>query len=157
MTNNLNSAGWTTYGTNLNLDNSWAWRTPTVTQAFLPSIAMVLILFFPESPRWLISQDRTEDALNILAKYHGEGDPNSPIVQLQIREIREQAERYRSENPWWDYRELVNTRAARYRLAMVIGMSFIGQWSGNNVISYFMVSDFSSFIIMTGSADFACV
>lgn len=38
-----------------------------------------------------------------------------------------------------DYRELLNTKAARYRSYMVIMMSFFGQWSGNNVVSYFMV------------------
>lgn len=134
------SAGWTTYGTNLHLSNSGAWRIPTAVQAAMPSVAMTLILFFPETPRWLISKDRTEEALDVLAKYHGDGDRNSPIVQLQHREIIEQAEKYRNENPWWDYREIGNTRAARYRLAMVIGMAFFGQWSGNNVVSYFMVS-----------------
>jgi MFS family permease len=44
----------------------------------------------------------------------------------------------RGDNHWWDFRELGNTRAARYRLGMVIGMAFFGQWSGNNVVSYFM-------------------
>lgn len=48
----------------------------------MPSIIMVLILFFPESPRWLIAKDRREEALAVLAKYHGDGDENSPIVQL---------------------------------------------------------------------------
>jgi hypothetical protein len=100
---------------------------------------MILILFFPESPRWLIAHDRREEALAIFAKYHGDGDPNSPLVQLQYHEIIEQLHLTRDENPWWDFRELVNTRAARYRLYMVIGMSFFGQWSGNNVVSYFMV------------------
>ena len=38
-----------------------------------------------------------------------------------------------------DYRELLNTPAARYRTYMVIMMAFFGQWSGNNVVSYFMV------------------
>lgn len=38
-----------------------------------------------------------------------------------------------------DHRELLNTRAARYRSYMVIMMAFFGQWSGNNVVSYFMV------------------
>ena len=100
---------------------------------------MVLILFFPESPRWLIAHDRREEALAIFAKYHGEGDEQSPVVQLQYHEIIEQMALTRNENPWWDFSELLNTRAARYRLYMVIGMSFIGQWSGNNVVSYFMV------------------
>lgn len=92
-------------------------------------------MFFPESPRWLIAHDRREEALAIFTKYHGEGDENSPIVQLQYHEIIEQLHATKNENPWWDYRELFNTRAARYRLYMVIGMSFFGQWSGNNVVS----------------------
>ena len=91
---------------------------------------MCLILFFPESPRWLIINDRAEEGLRVLAKYHGDGDEQDPVVQLQYHEIIEQSKLFRSENPWWDYRELFNTRAARWRIAMVIGMSFIGQWSG---------------------------
>lgn len=88
----------------------------------------------------LIHKDRAEEALAIFAKYHGDGDANSPLVQLQYHEIVEERAAARNDNPWWDFRELVNTRAARYRLWMVIGMSFFGQWSGNNVVSYFMVS-----------------
>ncbi|KAI0867686.1 lactose permease [Hypoxylon argillaceum] len=131
-------AGWTTYGTNLHISTSWAWRTPTVVQAGIPAVVLVCIMFLPESPRWLIHHDKADEALAIFAKYHGEGDPNSPLVQLQYREIVEEYHACKDENPWWDYRELGNTRAARYRLAMVILMSFFGQWSGNNVVSYFL-------------------
>lgn len=67
----------------------------------MPAVAMSMVLFFPESPRWLISKDRTEEALQILAKYHGDGDVNHPLVQLQYREIIEQRDLYRDENPWW--------------------------------------------------------
>ncbi len=138
-----------------NIDNAWAWRIPTIFQAALPSVVMVLIMFFPESPRWLIANDRADEALAILARYHGDGNSDSPICQLQYREIMEVNALNRNENPWWDFRELVNTRAARYRLAMVIGMSFFGQWSGNNVVSYFMVGlPFSTPLeTMTGSTD----
>ncbi|KAH8161056.1 hypothetical protein CIB48_g7190 [Xylaria polymorpha] len=68
-----------------------------------------------------------EEALAIFAKYHGEGNPNSPLVQLQYQEIVEEYSTSKNDNPWWDYRELVNTRAARYRLAMVILMAFLRQ------------------------------
>lgn len=70
-----------------------------------------------------------------MAKYHGDGDANSPIVQLQLHEITEDFAVTRNDNPWWDFKELFHTRAARYRLAMVIAMAFFGQWSGNNVVS----------------------
>jgi hypothetical protein len=96
---------------------------------------MICIMFCPESPRWLLQKDRREQAIAIMAKYHGNGDVNHPLVQLQLQEITEDFAATRTENPWWDLSELVNTRAARYRLSMVILMAFFGQWSGNNVVS----------------------
>jgi hypothetical protein len=65
-----------------------------------------------------------------MAKYHGNGDENHPLVQLQLREITEDFAVTRNDNPWWDFRELYNTKAARYRIMMVIAMAFFGQWSG---------------------------
>jgi MFS family permease len=109
-------------------------------QAVLPGIVMCLILFFPESPRWLIHKDRTEDALAVLTKYHGAGDPQAPLVQLEYREILEDRQNNPSDDRWWDFRELIRDRQSRYRTLMVISISFIGQWSGNNVVSYFFVS-----------------
>lgn len=132
-------AGWTTYGTNRHFRySSWCWRIPTIVQCILPTIVMALIMFFPETPRWLLAHDRREEAIAIMAKYHGNGNAESPIVQLQLHEITEDFAATKNDNPWWDFRELVNSRAARYRLAMVIAMAFFGQWSGNNVVSYFM-------------------
>lgn len=57
----------------------------------------------------------------ILAKYHGEGDRTSPIVQTEYSEMQQQisSESGSSDKVWWDYRDLVNTRAARYRLGLV--------------------------------------
>lgn len=83
-------------------------------------------------------KDRREEAQAVLAKYHGDGDLNAPIVTLQVHEIVADMAQARNDNPFWDFRELANTAASRYRLYMVIGMAFFGQWSGNNVVSYFM-------------------
>jgi len=122
-------AGWTTYGTDKNFPgSSWAWRVPTLIQCVMPAIVMCLVLFFPESPRWLIMKDRRDEAVTVLAKYHGEGNPQAPIVELQVREIVADMSVTRNDNPWWDFKELFHTGAARYRLYMVILMSFFGQW-----------------------------
>lgn len=74
-----------------------------------------------------MANDRHEEALAVLAKYHGEDDPNNPIVQLSFREMQEQISTTGSDKRWWDYKELVATKAARWRLTMVVSMSFFGR------------------------------
>jgi len=60
-------ANYTAFGTG-NISSTWAWRIPSIIQAF-PSLFQFLFLFFvPESPRWLIKQDRGAEALKNLAK-----------------------------------------------------------------------------------------
>lgn len=34
-----------------------------------------------------MAQDRLDDATKVLAKYHGEGSADHPIVQLQLKEM----------------------------------------------------------------------
>ncbi|KAK7421212.1 hypothetical protein QQX98_002342 [Neonectria punicea] len=60
--------------------NNWSWRLPTLLQ-ILPSVLTIIFIWFvPESPRWLVSKDRHEEALQILIKYHAEGDETSAFV-----------------------------------------------------------------------------
>lgn len=118
-------------------------------QAAIPLAVASIIMFFPESPRWLVAHGRHEEALAIFAKYHGDGNPDAAICRLEYHQVMAEKALTRDENPWWDLRELFHTRAARYRFAMVIGMGFFGQWSGNNVVSYFM----PAMIIQAGITD----
>jgi hypothetical protein len=45
------------------------------------------IFFLPESPRWLVSKGREEAALDVLARYHANGDREDEVVQFEYREI----------------------------------------------------------------------
>jgi len=69
-----------------------------------------------------MSQDRHEEALQVLTEYHGEGDRESPFVQLEYREMLQDISITGADKRWWDYRELFNSRETRYRSLMVIIM-----------------------------------
>jgi MFS family permease len=58
---------WLSFGTQ-HIGNNWSWRTPTLVQAFPSLIQITFIWWIPESPRWLISKDRNDEALDILGK-----------------------------------------------------------------------------------------
>lgn len=60
------------------------------------------------------------------------------MVVLEIQEMRHQIITDASDKKWWDYRGLINTHSARWRLICVLGMAYFGQLSGNSVTSYFL-------------------
>lgn len=130
-------AAWCVYGAR-NIPNNFSWRLPIALQAFASGIVLIASLFCPETPRWLMSNDRHEEAISVLANYHGEGNRYAPIVLLQYREMMEEISTEGSDKLWWDYRVLVNSRSAWWRLGCVAGIAFFGQWSGNGVVSYFL-------------------
>lgn len=124
------------YGTS-NMAGTMSWRIPIWLQMVFAGVVLFCSPFLPETPRWLIANDRHEEALDTMAKYHGEGSRDSPIVQLEYKEMVEDISVTGSDKRWWDYRELFNSREQRYRTMLVFSMAFFGQWSGNGPVSYY--------------------
>lgn len=87
-----------------------------------------------------MAQDRTEEAIQVLARYHGEGDASHPMVTLQVKEMQHQitVDVADFSKKWWDYRELFNSHSARRRFICVAGMACFGQISGNSLTSYYL-------------------
>lgn len=84
-----------------------SWRAPILVQIAPAIINVAFILFLPESPRWLYSRGRREEAVKILAKYHSKtGDIASPMIQLEIQEIEERISLDGADKRWWDFRQL---------------------------------------------------
>ncbi|KAH7369162.1 general substrate transporter [Plectosphaerella cucumerina] len=130
-------ASWTVWGCSF-IEGDKGWRIPVWLQMVTSGIVILGVFVIPESPRWLVANDRHEQAAKVLATYHGEGDVNHPIVQLQLREMTSQISSEASDKKWWDYHELWNTHNARRRLICVLGMASFGQVSGNSLSSYYM-------------------
>lgn len=66
-----------------------AFRTAWGVQGIPAVVLIVALFFFPESPRWYASKDRWEEALDVLALLHGNGDTSNPLVQAEYEEVRE--------------------------------------------------------------------
>ncbi|KAF7549357.1 hypothetical protein G7Z17_g6451 [Cylindrodendrum hubeiense] len=132
-------AGWATYGSAY-IDTNDGWRVPVWIQLVTSGIVCVFVFFLPESPRWLIANDKHDQAAAVLASLHGGGSVDHPIVQLQMKEMMVQISKETSNEKWWDYRGLWNSHSNRRRLICVLGMAFMGQASGNSLSSYYLVT-----------------
>lgn len=129
-------AAWITFGT-FRMTSTWSWRLPSIFQA-LPSLFQGIgIYFLPESPRWLVSQGREKQALDILAHYHANGDREDEVVKFEYREICETIElEIAAKQTKW--RELWRTSGNRWRMFIMIWFGICKQWSGNGLVSYYL-------------------
>lgn len=124
------------FGTN-NIPSNWAWRLPSILQCAPSVLQISLVLFLPESPRWLVTKDRSEEAYDILVKYHAEGNHDSDFVRAEMAQIRStlQLEMEASRRSW---RDMVATKGMRKRVLIGSMLGLFTQWSGNTLISYYL-------------------
>jgi MFS family permease len=101
-------------------------------------LIVLFVFFLPESPRWLYVNNKKEAAKAMLTKYHGNGNPDSAWVSLQMHEYEELLNMDGADKRWWDYRALFRNKASVYRLLCNLAVSIFGQWAGNAVLSYFL-------------------
>ncbi|KAI5268137.1 general substrate transporter [Aureobasidium subglaciale] len=130
-------AAFLTFGTR-NMENSWSWRIPSLLQILVPFMALPGLLMAPQSPRWLVSMDRNEEAHQLLTKWHGGGDETSQLVNYEMIEITTTIQQERSATSSASYAEMFKTRGNRHRLFISISLGIFGQWVGNGVVSYYL-------------------
>lgn len=93
----------------------------------IPSGLFILLLFFiPESPRWLIKNERIDQGHFILAKISG-----AIIAKKELNEIKESLVTVKGK-----IRELFKP-GLRLALIVGVGLSVFGQFTGVNIIIYY--------------------
>lgn len=90
----------------------------------------------PESPRYLVSKDRNEEALAILVKYHAEGDEDAVLPKAELAQISStiKIEWEHSNQSWMD---MVRTAGMRRRIFIAGFLGLFTQMSGNTLLSYY--------------------
>ncbi|KAJ5520821.1 hypothetical protein N7463_001274 [Penicillium fimorum] len=129
-------AFWIQYGTSY-IDSDASWRLPMGLQ-MLATIALHFTMYFlPESPRWLVQQDRWEEALVVLAKIHASGNKDDEYVLAELSEIRSKIDLEKTlEKP--SYFQLL-FGSQRRRMYIGVGVQLWQSLTGINVIMYYAV------------------
>ena len=128
------------YGSSF-INGTAAFRLPWGLQ-MIPAICLFIgMLFLPESPRWLARKDRWDDCHAVLTLVHGKGNPNSPFVQQEFKEIKEMCD-FERRNRDVSFLELVRPNMI-WRTHIGVFTQIWSQLTGMNVMMLYIVYVFA--------------
>ncbi|KAK4064647.1 hypothetical protein Trihar35433_8164 [Trichoderma harzianum] len=108
-------------------------------------IALFFSSFLKDTPRWLASRGRNDEALIVLSRLRG-APPNDPAVKREYAEIVEQArdakQRLSDTTTWQLVKEVATIPTYRKRFLLGLTMQAIAQWTGGNGITYYIPTIF---------------
>ncbi|GAA5896887.1 hypothetical protein JCM8208_007116 [Rhodotorula glutinis] len=132
-------SAWVTYGVvAADWQDDWGWRLPTLLQALGPIVVGIGALFVvPESPRFLVAKGRREQAHQVLADHHANGDKDDALVLHELEEIEDALASEKREKT--GFRSFLKTKGNRHRLLIVLTTGTGSQANGVAVFSYYLV------------------
>ncbi|RMJ27438.1 Sugar and other transporter [Aspergillus sp. HF37] len=98
-------------------------------------LMLIGLFFLNESPRWLMKQDRYEEALRSLAYIRNEPQ-DSEVVQIEMAEIKASLEEELAVTAGVTWKECLQ-RSNRFRFITAFVLMFWQQFSGTNSIGYY--------------------
>ncbi|EKG18114.1 General substrate transporter [Macrophomina phaseolina MS6] len=134
------AASWISYGTYIGYaeDDNRQWRVSLGIQVIPAGLLAMLILFFPESPRWLIDHGQPDKGLETLAQLHAHGDVNDAWVRAEFDQIQD-AISVEHEHEAKSYTELFTDKSCFRRLFIAISLQASVQMTGVSAIQYYSV------------------
>ncbi|KAL2129614.1 hypothetical protein VTI74DRAFT_7529 [Chaetomium olivicolor] len=121
----------------LYVPGDWGWRFPSLLQVVGPVAVIIVTVFCPESPRWLIKNHQKDEARKALAELHANGDENDALVKFEMEQISTaiQKEELQQKASLLDF---LRTPGNRRRLATLVAMACSLNWMGNGIITYYL-------------------
>lgn len=133
-------AAWITFGLRNVTHKDVNWRVPTILQCMFSILQIVFVPFFvPESPRWLVSKGRIQEARDTLVEYHTGGcAEGEELIDYELTEIQLALEQEAIVQKETSFKELFATNANRKRMWIVMWIGIFMQFSGNGLVSYYL-------------------
>ncbi|KID68864.1 Major facilitator superfamily domain, general substrate transporter, partial [Metarhizium hybridum] len=125
-------------------DSTWAWRCPSLLQGVFSLICILILPFVPESPRWLIRQDRYEDARLVVAQTNADGNLTDPVAMTVYQEIVDTLEWEKKQGRTMSPLEIVQNPVARKRVLIGGSAGPFSCIAGNIIASYYLGNELST-------------
>ncbi|PCG91079.1 Major facilitator superfamily domain, general substrate transporter [Penicillium occitanis (nom. inval.)] len=116
--------------------SSVGWKTVTGIQFTFSVLIVICAYFIPNSPRWLLSKDREEEAVAALRRLRSHGDFESGRCDEEIQAIRLSLQESVHKAPWTDMFRGTNVR----RTILVIVYYFFQQTTGQAFVSTYQTT-----------------
>ena len=131
----LSFSYWIDFGMSFVEWSSASWRVPIAIQLFFAVITMGILVFMPESPRWLILSGREDEALNVLSALNdqdrNEHDVRQEFIQIKDAVIEMAKGGTNDIFSMGDYRHL-------HRVVLAYVLQIFQQMSGINLVTQYL-------------------
>ncbi|ETS63311.1 hypothetical protein PaG_01588 [Moesziomyces aphidis] len=123
--------------------SSAMWQVPFALQCLPGVLFVVTLLFQPESPRWLVEQNRIAEAQNSLARIN-RADESDPVVVGILTEIQQDLQGKSGLSLVQQLKMAFSDRVITYRVFIGALLMFFQQFTGTNSINYYSPQIFKS-------------
>lgn len=132
------------------VNGSLQWRLPLVVSFLFSIILLASVFLLPESPRWLMTVGRVEEATQSLAAYKGLSDDDEAVraeisgIESSLEVSVDSASLLDLFNP-----NKVDDERLLYRFCICVSLQFFQQMCGGNLISTYVSTIFEENLHMT--------
>ncbi len=153
---------WINYGTSVNIpdDEAKQWQIPVALQLIPAGIFGIGLYTLVESPRWLFTMGKREEALKNLC-YLRQLDPEDEYIKYEVAIMEEEVEQKRAKiglGLWDPFIKLFRSSSLRYRLLLSSSTFIIQNTLAVNAVNYYSprifqtmgISSLDSSLLSTG-------
>jgi sugar porter (SP) family MFS transporter len=124
------------------VNNEAQFRFPIAFQIFFALLTMSMIAFLPESPRWLIAHDRSDEARTVLWRLQNNASStpkDNTTINTEMHEIEHALQEEKAAAGGTTFLAVFKSGPQKFRRRTLLGIGgqFMQQLSGINLITYY--------------------
>ena len=126
-------ASWVEFGLYFLPNNPVNWRFPFALQAVFALVGMGFILFMPESPRWLVKEDRIDEARAVMGCLEDKPEDSEHVArEMDIMRATFEEEQQTSANVF-----SMGPERLFHRAVLAVMVNLLAQMSGINIVTFY--------------------